>query len=416
MKFLQRLENEFGAAVAARAAGAEDAVDEVAPQVVAAPRDEDAAQKLVAWCGRGNVAFVTRGGGTKLGIGAPPQRCDLLLSTEHLDDVVEHDVGNATVSAGAGIALAKLNEVVRENGQFVPLDDAFGENASGDNAFGGAGVLHRSATLGGAVATNTFGASRLKYGAPRDLVVGLHAALSDGRSVRAGSKVVKNVSGYDLNKLFIGSFGTLGLITRVTIRLRPQDVAGESWQSTLSGWDEAREAAAFVLNGAFEPTALSVAAHEGAFYLRARFDGGTAAVAAQIERLGAKLARAEAETEQPAGEGALALRAHLPLQSAAGWAESAQQAGANRVVWECGLGLVRAGFFAAPDDAATVSTLRAAAQAGGGFLVVEKAPAALKSPDWVWGEPRPDFALMQRLKNAFDKHNVCAPGRFAGGL
>ena len=84
-------------------------------------------------------------------------------------------------------------------------------------------------TLGGAVACNAFGASRLKWGAPRDLVVGLHAMLSDGRHVKGGAKVVKNVAGYDLPKLFIGSFGTLGLISRVTIRLRPRDAATADW-------------------------------------------------------------------------------------------------------------------------------------------------------------------------------------------
>jgi len=403
MKLLSKIQTEFTESVALREAASEDAIDETAPQIVASPRDAEAAQKLVAWCGREDVAFIARGGATKIGVGAKPSRCDLIISTEHLNAIIEHDVGNATVAAGAGVALSKLNEVVMKSGQFVPLDDAFSGEA----------VLHAGATLGGAVAANDFGQSRLKYGAPRDLVVGLHAALSDGRYIKAGSKVVKNVSGYDLNKLFIGSFGTLGLITQVIIRLRPQDACNRRWSSTPADWKQACEAVETIMNGAFEPTYLRLMAANGKFYLAARFDGGEEAVNSQIERLDKSTS---SETDEVT-DGELVLRARLPLQSAARWAKSASEKGAAEVLWDCGIGAVRAVFSKTPDDAAKlVDVLRREAQADGGFLVVEKAPANLKTPDWVWGAPRDDFALMRRLKDSFDKPNVCAPGRFVGGL
>ncbi len=403
MKLLEKIQTEFGETVAMRKAESKDAIDETAPQVVASPRDAEAAQKLVAWCGREDLAFIARGGATKINIGAKPSRCDLIISTEHLDEIIEHDVGNATVAAGAGITLSKLNEIVMQSGQFVPLDDAFSGEA----------VLHAGATLGGAVAANDFGKSRLKYGAPRDLVVGLHAALSDGRYIKAGSKVVKNVSGYDLNKLFIGSFGTLGLITQVIIRLRPQDAANRRWSSTPANWNQAREAVETIMNGAFEPTYLRLMAAGDKFYLAARFDGGEEAVNSQIERLD----KSASSESKEITEGELVLRARLPLQSAARWAQSASEKSADAIFWDCGVGAVHAIFSKTPDNAAKlVDALRAEAQMDGGFVIVEKAPSHLKTPDWVWGEPRDDFALMRRLKEAFDKNNVCAPGRFVGGL
>jgi glycolate oxidase FAD binding subunit len=367
---------------------------------VAAPRDEESAQKLVAWCGANNIAFVPRGGGTKLAIGAKPSRCDLVISTENLAQIHEHDEGNATVEAGAGISLDALNAAVGERGQFVPLDWKTGSGA----------------TLGGVVSSNHSGATKLRYGAPRDLVVGLHAALSDGRTVKAGSKVVKNVSGYDLNKLFIGSHGTLGLITRVTIRLRPNDATRREWRSTYASWDEAHAVAREILEGPFEPALLRVVARGSTLSVQARFDGGEAAVASQLARLpqcgiekGAACCRL---TDQ-----SLVLRATLPPARAMQWAQSAAEQGATKVLWECGLGVARAKFEKAPDNAAQiVHELRALAENEEGTMIVAGAPSELKTPDFVWGAPRADFALQRQLKNTFDAAQVCAPGRFIGGL
>jgi glycolate oxidase FAD binding subunit len=293
-----------------------------------------------------------------------------------------------------------LNAAVGERGQFVPLDWKTGSGA----------------TLGGVAAGNHFGATKLRYGAPRDLVVGLHAALSDGRTVKAGSKVVKNVSGYDLNKLFIGSYGTLGLITRVTIRLRPNDAVRREWRSTYASWDEAYAAAREILEGPFEPALLRVVARDGALSVQARFDGGEAAIASQLARLpqstiqnGAACCRLNDQS--------LTLRATLPPARAMQWAQRAAEEGATKVLWECGQGVVRAEFEKAPDDAAQiVRELRALAESAEGVTIVTGAPTELKTPDLVWGAPRGDFALQRHLKSTFDAAQVCAPGRFVGGL
>jgi glycolate oxidase FAD binding subunit len=393
----RNLQSEFGDAVELENAAA---VSGVLPQCLAAPKSEEAAHALVTWCGKSNVAFVVLGGGTKTHIGAAPSRCDLLISTRHLNSVIEHDEGNARVQAQSGILLDDLEKAVGERGQFVPLDWS----------------TPGAATLGGVVASNHYGATKLRYGAPRDLVVGLRAALSDGRDIQAGSKVVKNVSGYDLNKLFVGSFGTLGLLTQVTIRLRPNDARRENWQKNFASWQEAENFAQQILSGPFEPAILRVVVQENEIVLQARFDGGEAAVNSQMEKLPPQ-ANAPLKLYEELEKSELELRATLPIARASAWAQSVLQTGANRVLWDCGLGEVRAAFMHLPDNAETlVKKMRAQATQYEGFLVVERAPDAMKNSDFVWGAPRADFVLMQKLKRAFDGANACAPGRLIGGL
>lgn len=390
MELLSRLQSEFGDAVSPRAASENDAVDGVQPQAIAAPRDEEAAQALVHWCGRENVAFVPRGGGTKLHIAAPPSRCDLIISTEKLTQIFDHDEGNATVQAGAGITLEALNDAVSRSSQFVPLED------------------HAVATLGGTVATNHFSSTKLKYGAPRDLVTGLHAVLSDGRLVKAGSKVVKNVSGYDLNKLFIGSFGNLGLITEVTIRLLPESEESFYFSSGFATWKEAESQAWKIIDESFTPTTLYVHWNKTGAVVNAFFEGGKESV----EKQESQLIEQECEFGLVLEEPNYMLSCYLPLQAAPKWALLVGENGAGEVYWECGLGIVEADFESDPD----VAFLRTEAEKMGGFLIVEKAPIEMKTPELVWGKPRGDFALMKKLKQSFDAANVCAPGRFIGGL
>lgn len=390
-----KLSSEFGEATDVWPAHESDSIDGVQPQIVAAPRDEAAALALVSWCGREDVALVPRGGGTKIGIGARPRRLQLVLSSQHLNEVFDHDIGNATVTAGAGITLRALDQVVNTGGQFVPLEYS-------DDA----------ATLGGAVATNEAGASKLKYGTPRDLVVALSAALSDGRLAHDGSKVVKNVSGYDLTKLFVGCFGSLGFLTRVTIRLRPHDEGTAHWSATLSSWSEAEKKAFDILDGAFEPTSLRVVSQSGALRLQVRFDGVEASVQAQMSRLGGGDTTAGSQETQVVAEHLVCTKAVLPLRNAAAWVGMAEQEGAKLLQWDCGTGEARAFFEHVPDIAA----LRRSAVQSSGFLLVERAPHELKTPELVWGAQGSDFQLLERLKNKLDAAHIFGPGRFLGGL
>ena len=389
MSLETQLQTEFGDALERLES---PTIQGVTPPMVA-PRDEEGARELVRFCGREKLAFVAIGNGTKIEIGAPPSRLDLAISTRHLAQITDHDAGNATVETGAGLALADLNAEVRSAQQFVPLDDDGG-------------------TLGGAVACNRDGPSRLKWGAPRDLVVGLEAILSDGRRIKGGAKVVKNVAGYDLPKLFVGSFGSLGLITRVTIRLRPNDAASAGWSEAFGSLRDLEARADFILSGPFEPTSLRARWNDENenWVLRARFDGGALAVSEQL-----KLLPASGQIEAaPASSENWRLRAQLPLTRASNWLELARQNGAQTLIWDAGLGVVVADF--ADCDAPMVAKLRAPVEDAGGHLRVERAPLELKTPELVWGRARGEVALMRALKAAYDPANVCAPGRLVGGL
>lgn len=396
MDLQDRLKEEFGSAVEIAPAGGDDAVDGVRPQLVAAPTDEAAAQALAGWCGREKIAVVARGGGSKIGWGAPPSRCDMILSSRHLNKVVDHDTGNATVTTQSGIHLAELDQQMREQGQFLPLD--FEE--------------YPGATLGGITATNHSGATRLRYKTPRDLVVGFTAVLSDGRLIKNGSKVVKNVSGYDLGKLFIGSFGSLGFLTSVTIRLRPVEEQSSWWHRDYQSWQDAAGMASEILSGDFEPALLRVTAHKSTFTLAARFDGIAESVQTQLQQLPAS----EKETALENINANLTIRAHLPLANAVTFAQKMTDEGASIVQWDAALGVVLASWENASSIKSLTEKLRAHATAIGGILIVQKAPADQKDAELVWGEKRADFSLHQQLKQRFDAANIFSPGRFWGGL
>src|SRR5437764_14442920 len=173
-----------------------------------APASADEAASLLRETAEAGHRARLRGGGTKLGWGRVTPPPDVEVSTARLDRIVEHNEGDLTAVVQAGVPLARLQDELAAKGQMLALDPPLGE--------GGA------ATIGGILATGDSGPLRHRYGAPRDLVLGMTGALSDGTVAKSGSKVIKNVAGYDLAKLFSGSFGTLGLILQVAVRLHPQ--------------------------------------------------------------------------------------------------------------------------------------------------------------------------------------------------
>ena len=195
------------ACAAVTAAGPADVVSGRPGRYVATPASTaEAAAVLRAAAGLG-LTVVPRGSGTKLDWASAPSSCDLIIDTRRLDQVTEHAAGDLVVSVQAGIKLTDLAKVVSLAGQRLALDPPDG------------------GTIGGVIATQAAGPLRFRYGAPRDLLIGITVVRADGTIARAGGKVVKNVAGYDLGKLFAGSYGTLGLITEATFRLHPAPAA-----------------------------------------------------------------------------------------------------------------------------------------------------------------------------------------------
>src|SRR5690606_11710977 len=144
-------------------------------------------------------------GGTKRGYGGTLQQADILLSLEKYKGIVEHSVGDLTLTVKAGTTLKEISDELAKKGQRLPLDTPWPEYA----------------TIGGILSANDSGPKRLLHGSGRDLVIGTRIVYADGRVIRTGGKTVKNVAGYDMNKLFIGAMGTLGVISEVTVKLRP---------------------------------------------------------------------------------------------------------------------------------------------------------------------------------------------------
>src|SRR6267378_5332584 len=188
-----------------RMAATNDALAGVQPSLVVEPGSEQEFGKVLKLANAAGLAVIPRGGGTKLEWGNPPVRADVILSTARLNRVLEHAWADLTVSVEAGCTIANLQEALAKHGQRLALDTLWAEGA----------------TVGGVLSTNDSGALRLRFGALRDLIIGVTIALPDGTLASSGGKVVKNVAGYDLPKLVTGAFGTLGVITRAIFRLHP---------------------------------------------------------------------------------------------------------------------------------------------------------------------------------------------------
>ncbi len=169
------------------------------------PESVDELRRIVAECDREGQAIAIEGGQTLRGFGAPVQRAGAVLSTLHLDGIITHEYHDLTCSVRAGMRLAALGDVLAQHGQFIPVD----------------APLRRKATIGGTLSAGWLGSRRHLYGRARDFVIGSQVVLADGTLANAGGMVVKNVSGYDMSKLYIGSFGTLGVITQLNFKTLP---------------------------------------------------------------------------------------------------------------------------------------------------------------------------------------------------
>ena len=353
-----------------------------------------------------------RGGGTKLAWGGPTEPAQVDLSTERLDSVVEHNKEDLTAVLQAGVPLARAQEIFADANQMVALDPPLGE--------GGA------ATIGGVVATADSGPLRHRYAAARDLILGVTVALSDGTVARAGGKVIKNVAGYDLAKLFTGSFGTLGLIVEVVMRLHPlardrMTAVGRSDDPEALG-----RAASVVAHSPYGAESLDVAWHDGKGEVLARFGGAAPDdVVAQVVKL---LEEAGLEARSTADDDALWERQQARQRSADGAVvrvsglaselpavlRAAQGAGAS-LVGRAGLGL---SWVTLPDDdpGAVVSSIEALRRRLDPFAcVVLDAPSQVREKVDVWGQAEA-VPLMRRVKARFDPKNVCNPGLFVGGI
>jgi glycolate oxidase FAD binding subunit len=477
----------MAACPASRPASSGDAVAGGTPRFAASPATVAEASAVLRAAAEYDLAVVPRGSGSKLAWGVPPRRCDLVVDTLRLDQVLEHAAGDLVARVQAGVSLHRLAEVLGGAGQELALDpapglgtpggvmpDGAGVNAAGldgagadgagldsagldstglDGPRGGPGPYPEGGTAGGTLATAAAGPRRLRYGTPRDLVIGVTVIRADGTVAHSGGKVVKNVAGYDLGKLFTGSFGTLGLIVEAVFRLHPRPAATAYVTLDCADVAAAHRAVAAALASVLAPSAIEIdrPARGGPIAVGVLLEGEPAGVSERAALMRELLgAGAQTQPSRPAWWGRPGSRPAQPggtLVRVAFWAaalprtlavidDAAQSAGLDPAVGgSAAAGVIYAavGPDAGPAAAAAfVSALRAALARGEGdarpataapsetppvlaSAVVVHAPSAVRDLVDPWG-PVPALPLMRAVKDQFDPGHRMAPGRFAGGI
>ena len=375
-----------------RAAGPDDAVAGVGARFVACPGDVAEAAAVLRAAADEGLTAVPRGAGTRLAWGCPPDRCDLVIDTRGLNQVLEHAAGDLVVRVQAGVGLSQLAGVLAAAGQRLALDPPAPASGNGQ----------RDGTVGGVLACGVAGPLRLRYGTPRDLAIGITVVRADGTVSRSGGKVVKNVAGYDLGKLFAGSYGTLGLIVEAAFRLHP--LPGAISFVTL----DAADAAAAAPRPHQEGGSGDTEAPDGTVI---RIGFWAEALAGVLEAVDA--AASDAGLDPVVGGSAAAGVIHVAV------GEDAPADAVARLVG--GLRAALGGPSAAPAAAAELAEFAGtggpapAASPSWASAVVLHAPAEVRAAVDLWG-PVPALGLMRAVKDQFDPGHRMAPGRFAGGI
>jgi glycolate oxidase FAD binding subunit len=397
-----------------REAKAEDAIDDVEPSLVVEPGSVEEISAVMKLASREGLAVSPRGGGTKSGWGAQPRSLDLVLSTARMDTIFEHVPGDQIVRTQSGVKLGTLQEELAEANQMLALDPP-----------------EKEATVGGVVAANTSGPRRYKYGTVRDLIIGITVVLADGTVAKAGGKVVKNVAGYDLSKLFTGSFGTLGVIADANFRLHPRPESTRSVAVEVESPQAARDAAQAIVHSQVEATAIELhwgeetkqisvllesipdgigAKEEAASFLLKSF-GKVRTLDEEADDLGAPSTACEVDLKIGAPPAELA----SVLDSILNAAE--RRGAAVSMTGHAGTGVTYAGLSGDEDDlVAAVEEMREIRTRSGGSVVVRGAPASFKEKVDVWGPAGDYLGLTRRVKEKFDPGYFMNPGRFIGGI
>ncbi len=417
------------------------AVDGVLPGYVCAPASVEELSQVVAQANQDGLGVIPRGGGTRMGLGFPPAAADILVQTTGLNRVIDYEPADLTLTIQAGATLGEVQRLLRAEGQFLALDPPRAERS----------------TLGGIIASNASGPLRLAYGSARDLVIGTRVVNADGVVSKAGGRVVKNVAGYDLNKLYIGSLGTVGIVVELSFKLWPLPPA----QATLLAAFPPEGMAAAVselLHSPLGPLALDALSPSAAASVAAVDPGpGRWLLAARLGGSERALARQVADVERLFGSAGATEVQRLPGECAELWTRMADHASAegDQVLLRLAVPISRAtaalgqlrtlaaeagmpaslqgrmgsgvtyARLAPPagwsDDtlgavAALVERARAWAVAEVGSLVVEAAPPALKARVDVWGDVGPSLRVMRALKEQLDPRGTLNRGRFVAHI
>ncbi|HEV2102065.1 MAG TPA: FAD-binding oxidoreductase [Candidatus Acidoferrum sp.] len=425
-----------------------------APKAVLKPGSAEEVAEIIGFAGAEKLAVIACGSRSKLDWGTPPQRYDLALDMTDLRQIAHYDPGDLTVSVDAGLPLKDLAKALAEKNQFLPLAVPFSATS----------------TIGGAIASGIDSTFRQQYGTARDFLIGAEFVDGTGRRCKSGGRVVKNVTGYDLHKLLIGSLGTLGIITRLNFRTFPLPELRRAHIASFSGMEAALNCHESLLKSGlpfsnlelFDPGFSALFAGylnqikwnipeslgAGGWHVFASFEGNAAVIERIQRELRERCAQAQAklgcsldaQNSQVLGEAlseafewlrsvtqdVALFRIVLPQWAPVDIAEiqNLAEALSQRAAFAlraCSVAylLLHAGTGDAQQNTALercVSGVSSLVEAKGGSATLLHAPAWLKDRTKVWGSKRADFPLMQRVKQAFDPHNIFAPGRFVEGI
>ncbi len=406
------------------------------------PASPEELSEILRCAAASGISVVPVGGGTKLMLGNPPRSAGAAVFTTRLRGITEYEPDNMTVSARAGTPLCEVQQELKKNNQFLPLDPP----------------RPAEATLGGLVACNTSGPIRLRYGTIRDLLLGVKIAHADGTRTKAGGKLVKNVTGYDMCRLYTGSLGTLGILYELTFKVQPQPEALSTVVLSYPSAESAFEATQVFLRSDLLPDAVEVWNAEAfeqlsgeaiprSWVLMARFGEVAPAVEWQVGRLkemlpstGGQLQRvldtgtseswwemAASAREIPDQGEAVILKCSILHRSATETVHQVEEAGdrlaaCTSIFCHAGSHVIYARYKWKPagPPAETLrdelNTIRKACTRHGGHMVVEKVRPEVKAGFDVWGYDAPALKIMRRIKQEFDPGAVLNPGRFVGGI
>jgi glycolate oxidase FAD binding subunit len=426
------------------------AIDGKKPKVVVTPGTIDEVSKVVAHANQQHLAIIPKGNGTKMEMGGIPKKMDIVLSTSRLNRITDRDCENLTLSAESGLTLGEVQQGLAKvgKGYFLPLDPPFTGKA----------------TLGGIVATNSSGPKRLLYGTARDMMIGAKAVFPNGDIVVSGGKTVKNVSGYDMCKLLIGSYGTLGILCEMTFKLLPLPEKEATLLLSFAELEEADGFAREMRGSQLIPSSLEILNAKavqkmkypvsmppnGNFLVAIGVEGVTESIDRQISEMseiGKKNGVLEAVTldsdkhlafwiairdfsygliqEYP---NAISLKSNFLISKSGEmlgeYEKIAQGLGIDcAFISHAGNGILYSHILPGKNFRSKVESfveliekLTAEAVKYGGGLVVESSPLSIKKKVDVWGQSRSDYLVARRLKEQIDPAGILNMGRFVGGI
>ena len=390
-------------------------IDGLAPRSVVAPGSPEELASLLQAADQTGEAVAPVGGGTQLELGMPLTRLDTAIETTALNRLVEYEPADLTVTVEAGMRFSALQRMLGEQGQFLALDPP----------------VQDGATIGGLIATNASGPLRYSYGTARDLVIGTRVANPDGTLTRAGGRVVKNVAGYDLNKLYIGSLGTLAIVVELSFKVAPIPPATATVVGRFNDSSSLRNVIGAVVRSPLSPLAIEL---EGSTQVVFRVGGYPQAVERQVRDLSAQIVQnggrvvdaGPSAWEDLARDRVLArqrdvvVKATAPLSLSVSLVEILEThlRDFTPTVWaHAGSGVAYVACDMVSDASVLEKGRRDIAGLGANSsLVIERAPTVLKQSIDVWGDQGASVGLMRRLKDKLDPKHTLNPGRYVGGI